>query len=144
MTSLDRIERRAVIKFCFEVGRTPTQTLKMMKQSESSEILSRMLILSGINIPTKVEICRKMTKDVEGNKMLMTLPEIKSQIVLSRRTEINSCKLISNLTNGWPDIIELCSSMDIILKRSKLHSAGKFYMVTSTLGMISYGVLKCS
>ena len=41
-------ETRAIIKFCVDLGKTPTETVKMMKDANPSSNVSRSLVLSGI------------------------------------------------------------------------------------------------
>ena len=41
-------ETRAIIKFCVDLGKTPTEMMKMMKDANRSSNVSRSLVLSGI------------------------------------------------------------------------------------------------
>ena len=44
MSSSDRLEIRAIIKFCHDLGKTPTQTLKMIEQTKRERSVSRALV----------------------------------------------------------------------------------------------------
>ena len=44
MSSSDRLEIRAIIKFCHDLGNTPTQTLKMIEQTKRERLVSRALV----------------------------------------------------------------------------------------------------
>ena len=44
MASTERTEVRAVIKFCRDIGKTPTQTYKLMKSTPGRSIVSRLLV----------------------------------------------------------------------------------------------------
>ena len=41
-------ETRAIIRFCVDLGKTQTETMKMMKDANRSSNVSRSLFLSGI------------------------------------------------------------------------------------------------
>jgi hypothetical protein len=41
---LQKVEQRAVIKFCVDIGKAPTDTHKFLKQSEKHSKVSRSLI----------------------------------------------------------------------------------------------------
>jgi len=43
-TFAEKVERRAVIMFCVDIGKTPTETHKILKQSEKQSKISRSLI----------------------------------------------------------------------------------------------------
>ena len=44
MSSSDRLEIRMIIKFCHDLGKTPTQTLKMIEQMKRELLVSRALV----------------------------------------------------------------------------------------------------
>ena len=44
MASTERTEVRAVIKFCRDIGKTPTQTYKLMKSTPGRSTVSRSLV----------------------------------------------------------------------------------------------------
>ena len=44
MASTERTEVRAVIKFCRDIGKTPTQTYKLMKSTPGRSTVSRLLV----------------------------------------------------------------------------------------------------
>jgi hypothetical protein len=43
-TFAEKVEQRAVIQFCVDIGKTPTDTHKFLKQSEKHSKVSRSLI----------------------------------------------------------------------------------------------------
>ncbi|CAG2186353.1 unnamed protein product [Mytilus edulis] len=43
-TFTEKVEQRAVIKFCVDIGKTPTETHKFLKQSEKHSKVSRSLV----------------------------------------------------------------------------------------------------
>ena len=44
MSPSDRLEIRVIIKFCHDLGITPTQTLKMIEQMKREHLVSRALV----------------------------------------------------------------------------------------------------
>ena len=44
MSSSDRLEICVIIKFCYDLGKTPTQTLKMIEQMKREPLVSRELV----------------------------------------------------------------------------------------------------
>ena len=44
MSSSDRLEIRVIIKFCHDIGKTPTQTLKKIEQTKREHLVSRILV----------------------------------------------------------------------------------------------------
>ena len=44
MTPSDRLEIRVIIKFSQDLGKTPTQTLKMIEQTKRENLVSRALV----------------------------------------------------------------------------------------------------
>jgi len=44
MSSSDRMEVRCIIKFCHDLGKTPTQTLKMIEDTKRKDPVSRSLV----------------------------------------------------------------------------------------------------
>ena len=44
-TFSNKVEQRAVIKFCVDIGKTPTETHKFIKQSVTHSNVSRLLVL---------------------------------------------------------------------------------------------------
>ena len=45
MLSSDQLEIHAFIKFCHNIGKTPTQTLKMIEQTKREPLVNRTLVL---------------------------------------------------------------------------------------------------
>ena len=45
MSSSDRLEIRVIIKICHDLGKTPTQTLKMIAQTKWEHSVSRTLVV---------------------------------------------------------------------------------------------------
>ena len=44
MSSSDQLEIRVIIKFCYDLGKTQTQTLKMIEQTKTEPLVSRELV----------------------------------------------------------------------------------------------------
>ena len=44
MSSSDRLEICVIIKFCYDLGKTPTQTLKIIEQTKREPLVSRELV----------------------------------------------------------------------------------------------------
>ena len=44
MSPSDRLEIRVIVKFCHDLGKTPTQTLKMIEQLKMEHLVSRALV----------------------------------------------------------------------------------------------------
>ena len=44
MSSSDRLEIYVIIKFCYDQGKTPTPTLKMIQQTKREPLVSRELV----------------------------------------------------------------------------------------------------
>ena len=47
MSPSDRLEIRVIIKFCHDLGKTPTQTLKIIEQTKREHLVSRALVFKS-------------------------------------------------------------------------------------------------